>query len=252
MTGYNRQNVETGVYNRMTADVYDAIYSKKNYEAETATLKDFIGKYKISSGNELLDVACGTGLHLQYLTDDFAITGIDLSKEQLIGAKKRLPKLTFAQGDMRDFDLHHQFDVVTCLFSSTGYMHTKEDLDRAIKNMAAHVKPGGLLIVEPWLQPGKYDPNRPPSVETGGLPDKGIKVTRTARNSLEGNISILNMHNIIEGPNGTEEFTEVHRLALYTAETYQQLIKGAGLTSYYDERGLSDRGLHIGVKSLAS
>ena len=251
MTEQDTQNMETGVYTRMTADVYDAIYSKKNYELEAAALKGFVAKYKKSDGNELLDVACGTGLHLPYLTDDFAITGVDLSEEQLRGARKRLPDLAFVQGDMRNFDLHHQFDVVTCLFSSTGYMHTEEDLGQAIKNMAVHVKPGGLLFIEPWLQPGVFDPNRPPHVETGELPDKHIKVTRTGRNSLEGNISVLNMHHVVEGPNGTEEFTEVHRLALYPAETYQRLMEAAGLTPHYDEQGLSGRGLHIGERPIS-
>ena len=250
MTEHDTQKEEAGVYTKMTADVYDAIYSKKNYEAEAAALNSFIAKYKKSDGNELLDVACGTGLHLPYLTNEYAITGVDLSEEQLRGAKKRLPGLTFTQGDMRKFDLNHQFDIVTCLFSSIGYMHTEEDLAQAIKNMSAHVKPGGLLFIEPWLQPGVFDPNRPPHVETGELASKQLKVTRTGRNSLEGNISVLNMHHIIEGPNGTEEFTEVHRLALYPAETYQKDIEAVGLVPIYDEQGLSGRGLHIGVKPL--
>lgn len=250
MTEQDTQNIEAGVYTKMTADVYDAIYSKKNYEAEAAALKGFIAKYKKSNGNELLDVACGTGLHLPYLTDDFAITGVDLSEEQLRGARKRLPNLTFLQGDMRNFDLHHQYDVVTCLFSSIGYMHTKEELEKAIKNMSSQLKPGGVMLIEPWLQPSVFDPDRPPHVETGELPDKQLKVTRTARNSLEGHISVLNMHHVVESPNGTEEFTEVHRLALYSAEEYQQAVEAAGLVPQYDEQGLSGRGLLIGTKPL--
>jgi len=250
MAEQDSQNMESGVYTKMTADVYDAIYSKKNYEAEAVALKGFVAKYKQSDGNELLDVACGTGLHLPYLVDDFEITGIDLSEEQLKGARKRLPNLTFQQGDMRTFDLHHHFDVVTCLFSSIGYMPTKADLEQAIKNMSSQLKPGGVMLIEPWLQPSVFDPNRPPHVETGELPDKKLKVTRTGSNSLEGHISVLNMHHVVEGPNGTEEFTEVHRLALYSAEEYQQAVEAAGLVPHYDEQGLSGRGLLIGTKPV--
>ena len=53
--------------------------------------------------------------------------------------------------DMTSFDLGRRFDVVTCLFSSIGYVGTAERLDQAIATMAAHLEPGGTLIVEPWL-----------------------------------------------------------------------------------------------------
>ena len=54
---------------------------------------------------------------------------------------------------MTAFDLGCRFDVVTCLFSSIGYVGTVERLDQAIATMAAHLEPGGTLIVEPWLSP---------------------------------------------------------------------------------------------------
>lgn len=161
-----------------------------------------------------------------------------------------MPGLTFKQGDMRDFNLHHQFDVVTCLFSSIGYVHPYEDLEKTVKNMARHMKPGGILFVEPWLQPGLFDPRRPPHTEVAEHPKKPLKVTRTACNSIDGNISILNMHHLVETPEGTEEFTEEHRLALYTAEQFQTAFKNAGLSVHLDQQGLSGRGLYIGTKSL--
>lgn len=241
---------ETPSYTRMTADVYDAIYSKKDYEAEAVALRGIVSDYKKSDGNELLDVACGTGLHLPYLVDDFAITGVDLSEQQLAAAKKRLPDIPFTQGDMRNFDLGHQFDVVTCLFSSIGYVHPYNDLVESIKNMGNHLKPGGVLVIEPWLQPGVFDPSRPPHTEVGVHPAKQLKVTRTAHNSIDGNISILNMHHIVETPDGTEEFNEEHRLALYTSEEFQQAFEAAGLELHRDEQGLSGRGLLIGAKQL--
>jgi len=244
------QTMEAKSYTLMTADVYDAIYAKKNYEAEAQALKGLVDRYKKTDGNELLDVACGTGLHLPYLVNDFQVTGVDLSEQQLDAAKKRLPDLTFVQGDMRNFDLEHQFDVVTCLFSSIGYVHPFEDLKAAVRNMANHVKPGGVLFIEPWLQPGVFDPNRPPHTETGELPEKHIKVTRTAHNSIDGNISILDMHHVVETPNGTQEFTEEHRLALYTPEEFQQAFAEAGIELHHDEQGLSGRGLYIGTKSM--
>ncbi|MCU0667484.1 MAG: class I SAM-dependent methyltransferase [Patescibacteria group bacterium] len=241
-------NQDTASYTRMTAEVYDAIYCRKDYKAEAEALKDFVLKYKESNGNELLDVACGTGLHLPYLTDAFAITGVDLSEQQLEAARERLPDLEFTQGDMRNFYLNKQFDVVTCLFSSIGYVHPYEELVKAIGNMNKHLKPGGVMLIEPWLQPGVFDPNRPPHTEVGELPERGIKVTRTGTNSLDGNISILTLHNLVESPDGKYEFTEEHKLAMYSKDELASAFKEAGLNMEWQDQGLSARGLCVAVK----
>ena len=92
-------------YSKMAAEVYDAIYAFKDYESEAKQLIKLIEDHKQTNGNELLDVACGTGAHLPYLADEFALTGIDLSSGQITEAKKRLPSVDLRLADMRDFEL---------------------------------------------------------------------------------------------------------------------------------------------------
>ena len=104
------------------AKIYDALYSFKNYEAEAKRLHEIISEKKTSPGNALLDVACGTGTHLSFLKKYYAVEGTDLTPEMLEVARARNPEITFHQGEMRSFDLGRRFDVVTCLFSSIGYM----------------------------------------------------------------------------------------------------------------------------------
>ena len=64
------------------------------------------------------------------------------------------------QGNMLDFDLGRQFDVVTCLFSSIGYVKTVPNMKRAVANMSRHLKPGGVLVLEPWFTPEDWHPER--------------------------------------------------------------------------------------------
>ena len=64
---------------------------------------------------------------------------------------------------MRSFDLGRRFDAVTCLFSSIGYLLTPEDLEQGIARMAAHVAPGGVLVVEPWFTPDAWRPGSLPA-----------------------------------------------------------------------------------------
>lgn len=242
------KDMDTESYTKMTADVYDAIYSRKDYEYEAETLKGFIARFKQTDGNELLDVACGTGLHLPFLADDFEITGVDLSQGQVDEAKKRLPELKFVQGDMREFDIQHKFDTVTCLFSSIGYVYPHPELEKAIGNMAKHLKPGGVLLIEPWLTKETYEPNKPPHVLIGEKSEKSLKVTRTTSHGVDGDQTVMTMHHLVERPEGTEEFTEEHRLALYSRDDFQKAFEAAGLPMDYDEHGISGRGLYIGCK----
>jgi ubiquinone/menaquinone biosynthesis C-methylase UbiE len=70
------------------AKYYDLIYSFKDYKKEAVRIKALVSKYKKSEGKELLDVACGTGHHLNHLKDEFSCTGVDISREILEIARK--------------------------------------------------------------------------------------------------------------------------------------------------------------------
>jgi len=107
-----------------SAAFYDAIYSFKNYEREAQQLHALIQQHKRSTGMALLDVACGTGAHIPFLREHYAVEGLDLDANLLAIARQRNPDITFHQADMLDFDLGHSFDVIVCLFSSIGYVKT--------------------------------------------------------------------------------------------------------------------------------
>ena len=129
------------MYDR-SAEFYDAIYSFKNYEKETAKLHELIQQHKRSPGNELLDVACGTGGHISYLKRNYSVEGLDNSPRMLRLARKKHPDVVFHRRDMTNFTLRKEFDVVTCLFSSVGHVKTRRRLDLAVLTMARHLKPG--------------------------------------------------------------------------------------------------------------
>ena len=112
------------------------------------------------AASTLLDVACGTGRHLEFLQQHFQVEGLDLSPDMLEVARARCPGVPFHEGSFVDFHLGRLFDAVTCLFGSIGYAGTPDGLHQAIGSMARHLKPGGVLIVEPWLMPPAFVPGR--------------------------------------------------------------------------------------------
>ena len=151
--------------------------------------------------------------------------------------------LTVHLGDMTTFDLGRTFDVVTCLFSSIGYA---ADLGRTVANLARHVAPGGVLVIEPWLTPETVIPDHV-SLQTA---DDGV--TRVARMGLvrvEGGVSRLNLHHLVGGQGKVDYFQEQHDLRLWTRDEYEAALVGAGLVPTYDGEGLMGRGLWLGVRS---
>src|SRR2546423_1547622 len=134
-----------------TAEVYDLVYSWKDYAAEAERVRALVRR----EGGTLLDVACGTGRHLELLAPHYRAEGVDLDPAMVEVARAR--GLAAAEADLLTLDLGRRFDVVTCLFSSIGYVR---DLAGAVSRLAAHVAPGGVLVVEPWLAPEQIDPGR--------------------------------------------------------------------------------------------
>lgn len=228
---------------------YDAIYSWKDYAQEAGHVKRLIAARKRSDGNALLDVACGTGSHVPYLRDDFAYEGLDLDPGMLALARERFPDVTFHQGDMADFALERQFDVVTCLFSSIGYTRTAPRLRRAIATMAGHLRPGGVLLVGSFLTPQEWIPGHPHALFVD-QPDLKLARLNVSRAPAEGNVAVLDFHYLVATPEGVEHFTERHELGLFTEEEYLAAFTQAGLEALHDTEWLGGRGMYIGTRPL--
>ena len=230
-----------------SAHLYDAIYSGKDYAEEARRLKAFIAGHKRSPGNAMLDIACGTGGHVPYLRDDFVYEGLDLDTNMLAIANERYPGIAFHQGDMVNFDLGHQFDVVTCLFSSIAYTATPARLEQAIATMARHLHPGGVLLVGPFFPPDAWHVGEPHAMF---VDQPHLKITRMNVSGRRDTIALLDFHYLVASPNGVEYFTEHHELGLFTDEEYRRALTLAGLEVDYDAEGLIGRGLYIGARSL--
>ena len=138
-----------------TAKYYDDIYgSFKDYKAEARLTQRLIRAHRISKGRRLLDVGCGTGVHAGLLSKQYQVEGLDLDAKMLVVARKNHPSLRFHQGDMADFQLPHEFDIITCLFSSIGYVRTRTRLRKALRSMAAHLAPKACSWSNPGSPPG--------------------------------------------------------------------------------------------------
>lgn len=226
--------------------LYDALYSWKDYEGETRRILELVDAHR-PGARTVLDVACGTGRHLELMRDRFEVEGVDLDPALLEVAAERVPGVPLHRADMSDFDLGKTFDVVLCLFSSIGYMQTVDALERAAACLARHVAPKGLLLVEPWLMPDVYEVGH---IGLLTVEEPELKIVRMNTSKREGDVSVMEFDYLVGTPDRVEHFTEQHRLGLFSDEQYRRALTGAGL-ELLEDADLMGRGLYVARKTAA-
>lgn len=236
-------------YRGNVARRYDALYAAAGVDvaAEAAEVlaraRALLGREEVVS---LLDVACGTGAHLdRWRRTIVDLAGIDLSSAMLREARRRLPMdVALHAADFRTFDLGRTFEVVTCLFSSIGYVRDLLELDAAVARMAAHLAPGGVLLLEPWLTPDAWDPDHGLDIDV--VPgDRGPEAVRVLRSWREGDASWFDWVTVEAGARGLQVDREEHRTLLITRERYLAAFTAAGLDATWEDPGLRGRGLVV-------
>jgi SAM-dependent methyltransferase len=228
-----------------SADLYDLIYtSLKDYAAEARWLAGLLQELA-PGARTLLDVACGTGEHARWLSagHGLQVDGIDLDRELVTLAAAKHREGTFRCADMTDFDLGRRYDVVTCLFGSIAYARGIAALGRAMRCMAAHLCPGGLLLVEPFLSPGALPPGR---VTTRAVEAGGIGICRMTHATVAGTEARIAFEYLVGREAGIERRSELHELSLYTEEELTASLRAAGLVVETLPGGLDGRSLHVG------
>ncbi len=227
-----------------TAVYHDAVYRAlgKDYAAEARQVAEIILREKRSAGSDLLDVACGTGSHLQYLQRYFRCEGLDLAEDLLRIASVRCADLRFYCADMMHFKLEKKFDAIICLFSSIAYVQEVSRLKQTIATFTRHLEPGGVIVVEPWIYPDQWQDGLLSAVY---VDEPDLKLARMMIARRDSNVSILDFHYLIGEPDGIRTVTELHRMALFTPSEYRDAFESAGLNVAYDDKGLTGRGLFI-------
>jgi SAM-dependent methyltransferase len=218
---------------------YDKIYGFKDYAAEAEALRSLLEQHRPGM-KRLLDVACGTGEHLRHLRAFYEVEGIDASPAMLEIARHKLPNVPFHLADMRTFDLGRTFDALICMFGAMGHLHDEAELHESVRRMAAHLTPGGVLIVEPWLTPEVFEPGR---VSGLFVDEDELKLARMSVGRVEEGRAVLEMHHLVATPAGVESFVEPLSLTLFPHQAYFDALGAAGFQVRFDPRGPMGRGL---------
>ena len=115
-------------------------------------------KLKVTSSEptRVLDAACGTGMHALALAKaGYQVAGADFSHEMIKKAKLNaqsahlnLPFETTGFGSLTSAFGEDCFDAVLCLGNSLPHVIRVSDLESALKDFLACLRPGGLLLIQ--------------------------------------------------------------------------------------------------------
>lgn len=121
-------------------------------EAEVDFIQEIAG---LQSGDKILDFMCGYGRHaLELGKRGIQVTAIDNLQDYVdeINTKSREEGLPVhaIQNDILHTKLSNNFNAAICMGNSFAFFD-KQDAIAILKNISAHLKPGGTLIINSWM-----------------------------------------------------------------------------------------------------
>jgi SAM-dependent methyltransferase len=124
---------------------YDAVMGDR--AEATERLRGFIRRAN-PKANNVLELACGTGSVLKHLSKHYDVWGLDLSKQMLSIARKKLPPARLSRQNMVTFHLRQKFDAICCVFDSLNHIASFTQWKRLFANVHRHLSAGGVFIFD--------------------------------------------------------------------------------------------------------
>ena len=206
-------------FERRYAQLYDAMYSAKDYGSEVSQVLEFARRYGVEA-RTIVDYGCGTGNHARRFAEKgIRVYGIDCNRNMLAVAREKtkgLPNVEFLHDSELSAVPQGSVDIFCLLFDVVSYVVENDALDSLLSYIVSRLKRQGLLVFDFWygpsvlaLRPG----NRWKEFEANGA-----RVLRLTRAELDADRSTVNVaHEIImiEGDQVKDRFVDNHVMRFF-------------------------------------
>ena len=222
------------VFDTTYSNVYDTIYSEKDYNGECELLERAFSTYAEFSISSVLDLGCGTGNHSIRLAEKgYEVTGIDISTSMLNHAfqksREKDLNIQFHCSSIIDLDLKKEFDCAIMMFAVLGYHHDNDEIIQALKNIRKHLKEEGILVFDVWYGPAVL--SQKPSDRFLIKKEGDKQVIRTSSGTLDTMNHICDVEfNLWEINNKSiiSQTRETHRMRYFFPQEIKLFLKIAG------------------------
>jgi SAM-dependent methyltransferase len=213
--------------------LYDTIYSAKDYAFEVGQVFEFARRYGINA-KTIVDYGCGTGNHARRFAEKgIKVYGIDRSHDMLAAAREKtkgLQNLEFLHDSELAAIPEFSVDIFCLLFDVISYIVENDALDRLLSYVASRLKPQGLFVLDFWYGPGVLSlrpVNRWKEFEANGT-----KILRLTQADLDWDNSTVNVtHEIIVTQENQvkDRFSDSHIMRFFFKKEIDYLLQTHGL-----------------------
>ena len=217
------------------ADFYDLLYKNKDYKGESAYIDQLMSKFLKSDRKKasLLDLACGTGRHLQelYKVGYRNLSGSDISKPMIEiavkGAAEKGQDIRFHNYSFQKSNkIAKKFDVVISMFSAVNYITTYADQCKTLSNVHGLLNKNGLFIFDYWNGCAVTDHFSPVKVLRKKNGDSEIiRISETSLDLINQEATIKFTCNYMKKDKRKLQFEETHRLHYYYFSEMKNLLE---------------------------
>jgi len=168
---------DNATYGDRIASHYDefAPFSPEQTQAAVETLA------VLAKGGRVLELGIGTGrIALPLAAKGLAVHGIEASARMLEELRRRPggDKIPVTVGDLGDVAVDGRFSLIFVVFNTLFALPTQEAQVQCFVNVAAHLEPGGVFVVEAFVpDPSRYIRNQNVAVTTIGLDQVRLAVS---------------------------------------------------------------------------
>jgi trans-aconitate 2-methyltransferase len=212
-------------------------------DERTRPARDLLAQVPLEEPGLAIDMGCGPGNSTELIADRFPqarVEGMDSDENMLEAARKRLPGLTFSQGDLETW---LPAEKAGLLYANAVFQWVPEQLAVLKRLMAEGLKPGGVLAIQ--MPDNLTEPTHRLMEETalsGPWADR-FSGGKGKRPLLPGPADYLNALTPLSSRVDLWHTVYYHPLA--NAEAIVEWVKGTGLRPWLDLLEEKDRPAYL-------
>lgn len=213
------------------ADLWPLLSPPEDHAAEAELIAEVLTAHGCGAPGRrrpaIVEFGAGGGHTLHHLAGRFDAVAVDLSEPMLGHCRRLNPAIATHVGDMRTVRLGRRFDAVL-VHDAADYLTRVHDIEAACATAAAHLGPGGLVLLAPtYVRESFRDHETTVDRHRRGRMDITC-VSHVQRRARRGSSYDLVLLLLIRSGGRLRIEEDRHRCGLYAARTWRSALTRAG------------------------